>query len=186
MSLYVFSGFPKSSLHAGGLRRFIETETLGLLEEDPTVQYTRENAGEYGYYLSALCERDGIGWDWFLENWTFGNGVTVHKTTAEYRKRIVILETNTRGMVVEDRSAYEARWMPGTCPQESHDVHLTWCVFRHELPGFAYERLRAVIEDGAAPLEPDIYEDANEPGKFKSATRTLAFGKGERHALSGI
>ena len=40
---------------------------------------------------------------------------------------------------------------------------------------FDYERLRAVIEDGAAPLDPGLYECKDEPGKYKSPTRTLVF-----------
>lgn len=180
--LYIFAGFPKNGLNAGGLRFLIEAEALGLLEEDPDVAYSNE--GEHRYHMSALCLRDGITWDWFTEHWGFGNGVTVHKTTAEYRKHIVILEDNSLGVVAEDRSKYEARWLPGTCPQESHVVHLTWCVFQHELPAFAYERLRAVIEDGAPPLDAALYENESEPGKFQSATRALTFGR--EHAIPSL
>lgn len=188
--LYIFAGFPKNGLHAGGIRLLCEVENIGLLEEDPAIQYTRENAGEFGYRMSDLCERDGIGWGWFPENTAFGNGVTVHKTTAEYRDDRVIHYhddgTVTWEREVEDRSEYEARWAKGKCPQESHVVHLTWLVFKHELPAFAYERLRAVIEDGATPVEPEIYENANEPGKYKSEPRVLTFGKEKQHALPSI
>ena len=183
MSLYIFAGFPKCGLHAGGLRRLIEVEEIGALDEDPEVSYS--NDGEHRYHMSELCEKDGIGWRWFTENWSFGNGVTVHKTTAQYQKHIVIREDNSLVVVVEDRSAYEARWMDGKCPQQSHVVHLTWCVFQHELPDFAYERLRSLIEDGASPLNPELYENANEPGKYQSATRALTFG-GEKHAIPSI
>ncbi len=188
--LYVFAGFPRNGLHAGGLRLLVETEGIGLLEEAPIVQYTRENAGEFGYRMSDQCERDGIGWHWFPENATFGNGVTVHKTTAEYRDDRVLHyhddQTVTWEKVVEERPEYEARWVPGTCPQESHVVHLTWLVFRHVLPAFAYERLRAVIEDGAAPVSPEIYENRDEPGRYKSETRPLVFGKERRHAIPSL
>ena len=188
--LYVFAGYPKCGLHAGGIRLLTQLEELGNLEEDPAVQYRREGVyvGEewsrpVEYHMSALCERDGIGWNWFNEGWSFGNGVTVHKTTAQYQKHIVLLEDNSLGVVVADHSVYEARWARGTCPQESHVVHLTWCVFQHELPSFAYERLRALIEDGAPPLDPEQYTVKGEPGKYQSATRTLAFGEGKRHAI---
>ena len=41
--LYVFAGFPKNGLHAGGLQHCIETvEELGELEHDPAVQYRKE------------------------------------------------------------------------------------------------------------------------------------------------
>ena len=187
MSLYVFAGFPKCRLNAGGLRRLIEVEEIGALEEDPEVSYS--NDGEHRYHMSELCEKDGIGWAWFPENWAFGNGVTVHKTTSEYHGDIVFHEEGGQlkwEKVIEDRSAYEARWAPGTCPQESHVVHLTWCAFQHELLEFAFERLRAIIEDGAAPLSPELYENKAEPGKYQSATRPLTFGKGKHHALLSL
>jgi len=191
--LYIFAGYPKNGLHAGGIRLFTQLEEIGVLEEDSAVQYRKEGVyigGEWSrpieYHMSALCERDGLGWQWFPENWGFGNGVTVHKTTAEYQKHIVILEDNTIEVKVDDRSVYEARWAEGKCPQESHVVHLTWCVFQHELPDFAYERLRAVIEDGIAPLDPEAYEAVNEPGEYKSAHRTLTFGKEKQHAIPSL
>ena len=41
--LYIFAGFPKNNLHAGGLQYCIETvEELGLLEHDNAVQYRKE------------------------------------------------------------------------------------------------------------------------------------------------
>ena len=41
--LYIFAGFPKSGLHAGGLQLAIEeVEMLGELEHDPAVQYRKE------------------------------------------------------------------------------------------------------------------------------------------------
>ena len=182
--LYVFAGFPKNGLHAGGLRLLTQLEELGDLEEDAAVQYRKEGvyigeewARPIEYRMSDLCLREGISWDWFNENWAFGNGVTVHKTTAHYEKHIVILEDNTVGVAIDDRSAYEARWMNGKCPQESHVVHLTWLVFKHELPDFTYEQLRGLIEDGTTPLNPKLYENKNESGKYKSATRLLTFAR---------
>ena len=41
--LYIFAGFPKNGLHAGGLQLAIESvEMLGELEHDPVVQYRKE------------------------------------------------------------------------------------------------------------------------------------------------
>ena len=90
--LYVFAGFPRNRLHAGGLQYCIETvENLAIVEHDPAVQYRREGVFATGtdeelypveYRMSDLCLRDGITWDWFPESWSFGNGVTVHKTSA--------------------------------------------------------------------------------------------------------
>ena len=194
--LYIFAGFPLSGLHAGGLRLLTETEGIGLLEEDASVQYRKEGVyiGEewsrpIEYRVSDLCEREGIGWGWFPEKSDFGNGVTIHKTMARYNDDRVIHYhddgTVTWEKGVEDRSEYEARWANGKCPQESHAVHLTWFLFKHRLPSHAYERLRTLVEAGAAPLTPSIYESVNEPGKYKSEARPLVFGK-EQHEISGV
>lgn len=194
--LYVFAGYPKCGLNAGGLRRFIEVEAIGLLEEDPCVQYTSEGilSGEdifpIDYRMSDLCKRDGIGWRWFPENTAFGNSVTIHKTTAEYHEDIVFHVA--RGelkweKLVEDRAAYEARWALDTCPQESHVVHLTWCIFKHKLPEFMYERLRVAIEGPSYELSArGGYESKVEPGKYKSETHPLTFGRGKKHAIPSL
>ena len=98
--LYIFAGFPKNGLHAGGLQLAIESvEMLGELEHDPVVQYRKEGVFAAGtdeelypleVVLSPMLERDGITWDWFPENWSFGNGVTVHKTTANPDYKTVV------------------------------------------------------------------------------------------------
>lgn len=179
--LYVFAGFPKTglpsrSLNAGGLRVATEAEGIGLLEESPNVQYRKEGVffvtpdgeerrGDAAYRMSDLCLRDGIGWDWFPENWSFGNGVTAHKTTAQHAKqRVAHLLTSTsdperRQEIVESWFQYERRWLPGTCPQADHIVHLTWLVFSHTLPEHAYEKLRRIVEAGQYELSKSgLYE----------------------------
>ena len=120
---------------------------------------------EIKYRFSDQCLKDGIYWDWFPENWSFGNGVTMHKTVAhlDYRKTVegtdLILEEYltqfgmTPGLKLVRRQIrheswrkYEARWLPTTCPKEAHVVHLTWLVTDYKLPEFAYQRIRALIE----------------------------------------
>jgi hypothetical protein len=54
---------------------------------------------------------------------------------------------------------------------ESHIVHLTWLITTHRLPDFAYERIRALVEDGATPEQADIYICPDEPGKYLSTPR---------------
>jgi hypothetical protein len=193
--LYIFAGFPKSGLSAGGLQHAIETvEELGILEHDPAVQYRKEGVfigensdGEWTenveYNVSDLCLRDGITWDWFPENWCFGNGANVHKSIAPVHYRTVVQETGgtleefkkaNRGKpyklsgltFVEElwrhkgRREYETRWLPGTCPQVSHLVHLTWIITRYKLPPFAYERIRSLVEDVEhIPVQRDRFED---------------------------
>lgn len=219
--LYIFAGFPKNGLHAGGLQFCIEeVEDLGLLEHDPAIQYRKEGvfavSGKYeewlrdiDYHISALCLRDGITWDWFPENWSFGNGMTVHKTSAGPQCKVVVHGTDLNldrflaqhgtthlAELALDRmhvrhegwEKYEARWRPGTCPQENHIVHLTWLVTTHRLPAFAYERLRELIEDPASqPKEPWRYVCEDEPGKYLSAIRKWDgkkdFSSGGTHAI---
>ena len=152
--------------------------------------------------MSPALERDGITWDWFPENWAFGNGVTVHKTSANPTYKTVVhgteldlnefltehgttrlaeMELERMHVRHEGWQEYEARWLPGTCPQEAHAVHLTWLVTTHKLPDFAYERICALIEDGATPEQAEIYICPDEPGRYLSTPRTF---KEENHAVS--
>ena len=200
--LYIFAGFPKNGLHAGGLQHCIETvEELGLLEHDVAIQYRKEGVFAAGsdeelypleVVLSPTLERDGITWDWFPEKWAFGNGVTVHKTSASPEYKMVVhgtelnleeflvkhgttklaeLELERKHIKHEGWAAYEARWLPGTCPQESHIVHLTWLITTHKLPAFAYDRIRDLIEGNAQPKQAEIYVCPEEPGKYLSTPR---------------
>ena len=209
--LYIFAGFPKNGLHAGGLQLAIEgVEMLGELEHDPAVQYRKEGVFAAGtdeelYLLEVVmsdrCLQDGITWDWFPENWAFGNGVTVHKTSASPDYKTVVhgtelnleeflakngttklaeLELERMHVQHEGWQEYEARWLPGTCPMEPHAVHLTWLITTHKLPDFAYERIRSLIEDGAEPEQAEIYIRPEEPGKYLSTPRPF---KEEKHAL---
>ena len=210
--LYIFAGFPKNGLHAGGLQLAIEeVEMLGELEHDPAVQYRKEGVFASGtdeelypleVVMSPALEHDGITWDWFPENWSFGNGVTVHKTSAspefktvvhgteldlnefltEYgTTRLAELELERMHVRHEGWEKYEARWLPGTCPMESQVVHLTWLITTHRLPDFAYERIRSLIEDGAEPEQAEIYIRPDEPGKYLSTPRPF---NEEQYAVS--
>ncbi len=210
--LYIFAGSPKCGLNAGGLQHCVEhVEELGIIEHDTAIQYRKEGVfipekSEESLYpveyrMSDLCLRDGITWDWFPENWSFGNGVTVHKTSAspEYKTvvhgttlnldqflskygatRLAEIELERLHVRHEGWEEYEARWLPGTCPQEAHVVHLTWLVTTHRLPEFAYERIRDLIEHGAEPK--DLHRYSTEPGKHYSAVRKW---EGEGSAPSG-
>jgi hypothetical protein len=209
--LYIFAGFPRNGLHAGGLQLAIEeVEMLGELEHDPAVQYRKEGVFSTGtdeelylleVVMSPMLERDGITWDWFSEGWAFGNGVTVHRTSASPELKTVVqgtelsleefltengttklaeLELERMHVRHEGWEKYEARWLPGTCPMESHVVHLTWLATTHKLPDFAYERIRALIEDGAEPEQAEIYIRPDELGKYLSTPRPF---KEENHAV---
>ena len=173
--LYIFAGFPRNGLHAGGIQFAVEeVEQLAILEHDPRAQYRKEgvfSVTQYGeewlmpveYLISKMCLRDGITWDWFPENWTFGNGVTISNTMAnpEYKTvlhgtvltldeflaisgpaRLEDLGLERKHIKHEDWKECEAHWVPGTCPQERHVVHLTCLVTEHPLPEFASQRTK--------------------------------------------
>lgn len=209
--LYVFAGFPKCNLNAGGLQYCIEeVEELGLLEHDPAIQYRKEgvfasDTDEWlyaiDYSLSPMLERDGITWDWFTENWHFGNGVNVFKHLAFYDYKTVISGTNLdldeylaefgsanigdltferKRITDQGWDEYEARFLPGKCPTASHVVHLTWLITTHKLPDFAYERIRSLIEDGAIPEQSELYVYPDEPNKYLATPYLL---KEEHHAV---
>ena len=183
--LYMFLGFPKTLLNAGGLQHCVEeVERLAILEHDPAVQHSKEGVfivhgsvgerqGMFEYRLSRQLDQLGVTWDWFPENWGFGNGVSVHKTTANRETMLVDHRTGAsvadliasgrpinlgklRIQQVPKRTegwvAYEKRWRSGTCPQESHILHLTWLITKHRLPEFAYLRLERIIEDSSTVL----------------------------------
>ena len=184
---------------------------LGELEHDPAVQYRKEGVFAAGtdeelypleVVMSPTLERDGITWDWFEKGWLFGNGVTVHKTSAspDYKTVVRGTELNLEEFLAENGitklaelelermhvkhtgwQEYEARWLPGTCPREPHVVHLTWLVTTHKLPDFAYERIRSLIEDGAEPEQAEIYIRTGEPGRYISTPKVF---EGKKYAVS--
>lgn len=199
---YVFAGYPRNGLNAGGLEYCIEeVEQLAMLEHDPAFQLRKEGLfilspsgaaeqiADVRLNLSDRVNQDGITQDWFRDNACFGNGVGVSKTLAHYQTKIVnhhcgrtpgeimqageVLDyANLRLKQVHDFNEswgqYERRWRSGTCPQENHILQLTSVVTKHELPSFAYRRLVSMIEDGEAPLHPELYISPEEPGRYRS------------------
>ncbi len=135
--LYIFAGFPRSGLNAGGIQHLIErVEEMGVLEHNPTVQTTKEH--------TDTCRTD--------------------KTLDEYLRLgepvpLAALQLVKQRVRHEGWETYEQRWRPGTCPQQSHLVHLTWLITGQPLPEAAYERLCEIIERGARPEPRDAYED---------------------------
>jgi len=216
--LYVFAGFPGKNLpigtylNAGGLQYGIEeVEELGLLEHDEAIEYRKEgvfigtDTKEFDrpieYVISDMCLNDGITFDWFPENWDFGNGVTCHRTHAYPEYKVVVhgtdssleeylqingvtkladIQLENKHICHEGWEEYEARWLSGTCPQENHIVHLTWLLTTHPLPTFAYERIRGIIEDGAELKNVDKYN--REAGNHFSTTRIWDGEKAYHHA----
>ena len=198
--LYIFAASPSNlgpgnlRLHAGGITHLVNVvEKLAIVENSKDISYEKEGVftpfphGEWmrplEYRMSDLCLRDGITLDWFPDDFTFGNGVACHKTSASPTYKTVVHGTNldlneflaqhgsTRLAELElDRMhvrhegwlEYEARWAlddngKTMCPQDNHQVFLTWVVTVDPMPEFAYQRLRAVIEDGAKLKDLDQY-----------------------------
>ena len=192
--IYIFAGFPRTGLSAGGITFTIDVaEELGIVELDPNIQYRKTGVytpGEDGerlypikYRLSDQLLIDGITWDWFPDHFTFGNGVVVHKTAASPSMKTVVdgtdltldeflvqsgktklaeLELERKHIKHDGWMLYEKRWLPGTCPQEDHLVFLTWVVTKYELPEFAYQRLRSLIEGKAELKYPEMYSHEKE------------------------
>ena len=194
--LYIFAGFPLNGLHAGGLQRCIEdVEYLGELEHNSSLVWRKGGVyafepykPDYGEWLrddevvlSPSLLEVGITWDWFDDNWAFGNGITIHKTFANPEYETVVhgtdlslddflkqngvtklsdIELENRHIRHEGWEKYEKRWLPGTCPQENHIVNLTWMITTHKLPDFAYNRIRELIE-GGGEIDKKQYKDEN-------------------------
>ncbi len=223
-TLYAFAGMPSlgrgqtRGLHAGGLQYCIETvEGLAILNHDPALQQRKEGlfvvSGRGGeqisdakIHLSDRVIQDGITDNWFLDNASFGNGVTCPKTTANYRTKIVNHECGrtleemlrTGGIVdlsrlrlqqvhdfTESWAQYEYRWRAGTCPQENHSVHLTVMLVQHELSASAYRRILDLVENGAEPLHPEAYV-SDEPGRYFSTFRQFDSVGRERERTNGL
>lgn len=117
--LNIFAGFPKSGLHAGGLRYgFCDCEECYedrggpppepplLLEHDPAIQYRKEGVFAFTaqgeteemlypikYHMSDRCIEEGITWDWIPERKAFGNGIVVRRTSASPTYKLVIQGT---------------------------------------------------------------------------------------------
>jgi hypothetical protein len=155
--LYIFAGTPVSGIHAGGLQYCIEEqENLGEIEQDTNIQYrktgvfTPGKTGEWlrnvEYRMSAGCTKIGVAWDFFPDHFDFGNGITMQRT----------------------HNAEESRWVKGHYPDADHIVNFVFVITTHRLPEFAYQRVAALIEGGAEPLNPIAYIREDDPGKYIS------------------
>ena len=110
-----------------------------------------------------------------------GTELDLNEFLTEYgTTRLAELELERMHVKHESWMEYETRWLPGTCPQERHVVHLTSLVTTHKLPDFAYERIRALVEDGATPEQAEIYICPDEPGRYLSTPRPF---KEEKYAV---
>jgi len=189
--LYLFAGFPgqhtplgvSEHLSARGIYKLIdEVEKLGIILNNDYTQFQKEGVytpgpkGEFlypvKYRVSDRLIADGITWDWWPTDFSFGCGVKIFKTSASRDFKTVIHGTSfsedeylemygpTRmdNLVKERRHirhegwiAYENRFLAGKCPLRNHEVFITGVVTVDPLPEFAYKRLRDIIERDAKP-----------------------------------
>ena len=156
-----------------------------------------EEIGNLRIHMSDRLIEEGITDNWLNENTSLGNAVSCLKASADYETKLVnhecgrtqkeilmqegILDYSLLRMeqvhdFTEGWSKYEPRWRSGKCPDFTHLVHMTTLLFDYELPVFAYRRILDVVEEAAAPLYLEAYQDVSEPGKYLSTTRVYDGG----------
>jgi len=173
----------------------VRVDLDGVFMRTPTGE---ERVADPVIHLSDRLTQGGITDNWFTEGWAFGNGVTNSKTEAQCETKLVEHKTGrtikeliaAQGYLdlskltlyeVHDRTegwqVYAKRWRGGACPQFNHQIHLTWMAVKHELGGYGYKRIQALVEEGAEPKYPEAY--SQEPGKHFSTVRAWKNEKAE-------
>ena len=183
-----------------GLIELEHTRYLGARKEGLYFgPYGQEQLSEgIEIHISEKLLATGIGPEWFTESWDFGNGCTRSNISANYQTQDVVIDRGlteeeilARGEIL-DRSTsrlqrihrwskswddYEARWIGGQCPHYNHVVHLTWLLTKDmHLAGYGYNRTRAIIEEGAIPV--NLHEYDQEPGRHFSTIRPYVHNGG--------
>ena len=157
--LYVFAGFPpqvspemqRQKGHAGAVRGFVLQNEIGLLEENKTIQARKEGVfilGEQGeeqlssldVVFSPALQSIGFTLADFQESMTFGNGVTCNARVGMMAEKAAL---NAYRTVVNDpakgiRDFRDAKY--------ARNIWLSWCLFSHKLPDFAYLKLLRFME----------------------------------------
>jgi hypothetical protein len=172
---------------------FIQYQKGGVFAGLGTEQEWIRDVEQHGHLVSDMLIADGITWDWFPEGFAFGNGVTHSVTTASPVIKTVVHETELsrdeymdqaplgtifhdlpmerKHILTEGWQKYAKRWTAGTCPDVPHKVHIMSILTTHKLPEFAYNRIRAIIEDQALLRDHHRYNVADEPNRYYSAAR---------------
>lgn len=167
--LYVFAGYPPNVSnamqrlkgHAGAAVGFVVQNEIGLLEESKAIQARKEGVfmvgalgeeqlHELDVVFSPALQSIGFRLADFQESMTFGNGVTCNakvgmvgsKPSLDIYRRVV--DDPIKGRRDFRRQKY------------SRNIWLSWCLFQHRLPAFAYLKLLEFMEGGDTILPKEI------------------------------
>ena len=167
--LYIFAGFPlnvsaemqRLKGHAGAVRGFVIQNEIGLLEEDKAIQARKEglfavwDGGDEQLYapsvqLSPALQSIGLTLADFQESMAFGNGVTCNAKVGMVAQKPALDAYRT---VVNDpvKGARDFR-----DPKYARNVWLSWTLFSHKLPEFAYVKLLLFMEGASAMLPKEV------------------------------
>ena len=158
--------------------RYIQARKEGLFFVNEDGTESEEPAGELHIVMSPRLIAGGITEGWFPEGYTFANVVTISKTVASPAIKTVVYGTElsmtefldknggtSEGLVYERKHirhsswrAYEDRWLPNTCPQQNHQVFLTYFLTTAKMADTALERITDVIERKAEPEDLELYD----------------------------
>mgnify|MGYP001577277709 CR=1 FL=1 len=220
--LYIFAGFPGKAappglyLNAGGLQHAIENVLYLAQLGHGAICATKDGLLSMGlaggfetlepvkYHLSDLLVISGITWDWFPEHYSFGNGISIPKSSASWETQVVVHERGCtleelfrEGEVVdlsqlrlqrvhketEGWATYEKRWLAGTCPHYTHIVHMTHLLTTHELSPSAYKHIQMMIEDPRVEIRPEPPFEARHFSEVRRYDGRPAYSLSTRSAL---
>ena len=170
--LYIFAGFPPQVSiklqglkgHAGATRAFVIQNEIGLLEEDKSIQARKEGVFVVGGHgeeqldqlqviFSPALESIGFGLIDFQDSMTLGNGVTCNAKVGMAAEKATL---DVYRIVLSDplKGVRDFR-----NPKYARNIWLSWCLFRHRLPTFAYVKLLRWMEGEDAMLSQEmVYE----------------------------
>ena len=157
--LLVFAGYPPAVSaemqrlkgHAGATRGFVVQHEIGLLQESKAIQARKDGVfviGEQGeeqlssldVVFSPALQSIGLTLADFQESMTFGNGVTCNAKVGMVAQKAALDAYRT---VVSDPMKGKRDFRD---PKYAKNVWLSWCLFSHKLPAFAYVKLLQFME----------------------------------------
>ena len=163
--LYMFAGYPPSVSaemqrlkgHAGATRGFVIQNEVGLLEESKSIQARKEGVfiiGEQGeeqlqaldVVFSPALQSIGFTLADFQESMAFGNGVTCNAKVGMVAQKAAL---DAYRVHVNDPMKGKRDFRD---PQYTRNIWLSWTLFSHKLPEFAYVKLLRFMEGEDAML----------------------------------
>ena len=167
--LYVFAGYPPTVSaemqrlrgHAGAMRGFVIQHEVGLLEESKSIQARKEGVfiiGEQGdeqlhdldVVFSPALQSIGFTLADFQESMTFGNSVTCNAKVGmvAQKAKLDAYKTLVTDPVKGVRDFRD--------PEYARNIWLSWTLFSHKLPEFAYVKLLRYMEGEDAMLPREV------------------------------